>query len=223
MKRIISLLLTAVLLLIPCGAFASGIAGGALLGGNAEEAAPVTLYPLTEIGITIELPEDWMVLTTEPDQESILPMLMGMTKEEFIASLLQPMGGHLYALTDLMTFGQLFIVVDNGMPGVDMRVDKMALDIDSFMKGFLNGFTQNLAEEDVIACDLFTTDTAHFARIAFYFDDGSGIKVVNVQYCTNVNGMIYIIQYVGSDAEISEETLAQLDAAVSSIKFVEAE
>ncbi len=230
MKRIIPLLLVAILLLTPCAAFAQGTLGGALgglLGGSnttTEEAViPVTLYTLTDAGITIELPEEWMTLTTEPDQESIVPTLFGASKEEFIDIFLTPMGGHLYALTDLISFGQFFVVTAEGMPLVDMRVDKMELDLNTFMLGFVEGFTQSIPEEDIVACDSFTTDVAHFARILFIADDGEGGKMLNVQYCTNVNNTIYIIQYLGSTAEISEEMLSALDTAVSSLKFIEAE
>ena len=229
MKRIMTLLLVASLLLTPCAAFAQGTLGGALgglLGGNAateEAAAPVTLYTLTEAGITIELPEEWMVLTTEPDQESIIPTLFGASKEECIDAFLTPMGGHLYAITDLISFGQLFVVSAEGMPLVDMRVDKMEMDLNTFMLGFVQGFTQSIPEEDIVACDSFTTEIAHFARILFNADDGEGGKMLNVQYCTNVNGKIYLIQYIATTPEISEETLTILDTVASGLKFIEAE
>ena len=230
MKRIVTLLLVALLLLTPCAAFAQGSLGGllgGLLNGNTtteteEPALPVTLYTMTEAGITIELPEEWLVLTTEPGTESLLATLMGGTAEEVASVILTPMGGHLYAVTDLMFSGQLFIVLAEGMSMdiVDMRVDKMTLDLDSFMTGFVEGFSQSIPEEDIIACESFSSEIAHFARIIFTSNDGTG-DMVSVQYCTNVNGMIYIIQYVGAGTQISEETLALLDTAIGSLKFIE--
>jgi len=218
MKRMISLMLVTVLLLTSCAAYAQGVSGalGDLISGGMQEEAPllpVVRYELTEAGISIELPEEWLVMTKDLGGKSSLARLMGMSDEQVRMSL-ESMSAQLYAVDGMIGMNQLYLFVTEG-DDVDMRQGAPGLD----MKRFEEEFKLTVPDTEVLECGLHQLGDSYYTRIYFMVD--GAVNTASIQYSTVINKVQYIIQYVSPYGKaIDGDTIRLLDKVVASIRFL---
>ena len=169
-------------------------------------------YELTEAGISIELPEEWLVMTKDLGGKSSLARLMGMSDEQVRMSL-ESMSAHLYAVDGMIGMNQLYLFVTEG-DDVDMRQGADGLD----MKRFEDEFTLTVPGIEVLECGLHQLGDSYYTRIYFMVD--GTVNTASIQYSTVINKVQYIIQYVAPYAKVIDgDTIRLLDDVVASIRF----
>ncbi len=242
MKRILSLILASLLLTLPCAAMAQG-AGGALMdligtppaaqeeGADAPlaEAEPTALpeeaqsedlpaegwmrYTLDNADISIDLPEAWLGLTYELGTQSPMAELYDMP-EDIVRETLSSMGAELYAITGLFKNHQVCVFTMPGSP-VDMRKSTKWVDMDAYTESF----RQAMPGCKIIESDLRQMGESNYMRVYFTMII-DGVKFAGLEYDTIVNGVQYTVQYAAPySTSIDAENIAQMDAAVESIRF----
>lgn len=206
MKRFLSLFLIAALIFCPCMAQAD----------EAESEQSFGLYTLEEARISVEIPEDWYVLTREQGAESGLAQAFGLDQES-VDEILLSSDMHLYAMTDELASGVLVIISTNGLDEPDMRNPDSIADPDSFLNGYLLGSDG----DSVLEAGLYDAGSCRYVRIFSVADDEYG-ESYDLQYAANAAGRSYFIRYFTSyGIEIDEETEQLIDSIVDSICFLD--
>lgn len=196
MKRIISLLLTLIL----------------LLGCTALAETPATVnVTLPDAGIAFDVPSDWYYAVTGQSEGSSLAKLFGLSAE-FLDAYLSQNGFSFYATLDEQEMSVLYLVVAPGTPLVDMR--DQDVDMDALMAGFMQTFTIGT----VVDSGAYSTDECTFARIlcTAAVDGGTADLLV---YACNANATMYIFNFAAMPG--GEFPVAELDALISSIDFAD--
>lgn len=196
MKKMISLLMVFALAILP---FAS--------------LAEVTTkeYALPEIGLSMNLPAGWAIATKATAANNPLNDLFGLTQADTL-QLLSDTGSSLYGVCDQFGITHMAVLHSKGINMVDMQQDH--LNMDAFMKGFLTSYT------NVKDSGYFKTDAAWFAYVHYMQQDVSG-DIEILQFVTNVNGSLYIIQFMSMyGVAINEVSEGLFRQAVESIRFI---
>ena len=194
MKRIISLLLTLVL----------------LLGCTALAEAPATeTVTLPGVGLTFEVPADWYYAVAGQSEGSSMAKLFGLPGV-YLDAYLEQQGYTFYATLDAQETSRLAVIVAPGTALVDMR--KEGVDMDALMEGFLQTFSAG----EVVDSRVYQTAEGAFARIHCVAPVEGGTANLLVYAC-NTNATIYVFNFVAFPG--GEFPEAELDAIVNSVDF----
>ncbi|MBE5805059.1 MAG: hypothetical protein E7316_11185 [Clostridiales bacterium] len=138
---------------------------------------------------------------------------MGLKQNE-LAALLEGMGASLYAVCDDFGLTQLAVVTTPGIGFIDMR--DFGLDADAFLSGFLSSYPT------ATDSGLYKTNEAIFAYVRYSLQDDAGSTSDIIQYVTNTNGTLYVIQLMGMyGTTLDDASVALLKQAVDSLTFTQ--
>lgn len=196
MKKIVSLLMVFALAILPFASLAEAIT------------RPVVLE---DIGITMDLPAGWRYATYATAADNGLTDFFGFTEADSLA-MLNDTGSSLYGVCDDFGITHVAVLATTGLNAVDMTKDD--LNMDSVMLGFLTNY------DNVKDSGYFKTDAAWFIYV--HYSQGTGDEAIDtLQYVTNVNGRMYLIQFMSLyGVEINEISEGLFLQAVKSLRFI---
>ena len=196
MKKITALMLIVSLMMLP---------------GLALAQVTTQRQTLSDIGISMDIPTGWYTATPATAGNCTLATAFDMTEAEMKA-MLQGMGASFYAVCDDFGIAQMVVISGVGYSFVDMRDND--LDMDAFMRGFLTNYS-NVKDSGV-----YQTKAATFAYVRFTQQDTDGSEMDIIQFVTNVNGKIYVVQMMSLyGIPLSDATISLTKAVVDSITF----
>jgi len=174
--------------------------------------AEMSVHYASDIGMTISVPDEWYTGMASEGTGAEIAVAFGLSEADL--SPLYDLGGGMtcsfYAVTDDYASAQLQVITSEGIPGIDMRDDD--IDWDALMEGFLSTYDA----ADLIESGPFMTPSANYVRAYSSFNGSYAL----LQYTTNFNGNIYIIQYADySGDRLDAETIELLDSIVYNIVF----
>lgn len=172
----------------------------------------MSAYTMTDIGVSISVPEEWYCGLYTEGADSELAQTFGLSQSDYDSMFYSPdMTISFWAVTDLDVSSQFQVIRQTGLGFIDMRDD--SLEWDEVMTGFLSSY--NVGE--LIESGRFETPVTNFIRTYAMSYDGS---YALVQYSTAFDGNMYFIQYVDySGQPLDAETLDLLDSIVYNTIF----
>lgn len=163
---------------------------------------------LSDVGVTITLPESWYLGARQDGADSELAQALELDGSTFDGLFTD--GLYMIACPDISATCQLQVIVKDD-DSVDMRTMTEA-DKQDLIEG---GWAAEANGIDVLTCEIYATSYTNYMKTHYQY---SGFTAV--QYATVFDGKMYMYQYCDYTGNaVSAETIAELDAIVDAVVY----
>ena len=163
---------------------------------------------LSDVGVTITLPESWYLGARQDGAASELAQALALDQNSFDSLFTD--GLYMIACPDTSATTQLQIIVKDD-DSVDMRT-MTETEKQEIVEG---GWSAEASGIDVLTCEIYATPYTNYMKTHYQY---SGFTAV--QYATVFGGKMYMYQYCDYTGNaVSAETIAELDAIVDAVVY----